>query len=174
MNHAARLAATAAATAAVTAVGALVLTAPVSAQGQGAVVTTAAGPLTPFENITSNPAAGGWAKVHAVQTPSGRTVVTLHVQGLVGKRAYGAHVHEKACSDAQGGMHYMNDHSAGASPQNEVWLDFMTNPAGRGNAQSTVQWTFRPGEANSVVVHDKTTDAAGRAGAKLACIDVTF
>lgn len=118
------------------------------------------------------------ARVHAVTTGSGRTVVTLHVSGLPGERVYGAHVHVGSCAQAGLG-HYMHAGEAGATPDNEVWLDVAVNAAGHGSAQSVVDWTFRqdPAEgsvARSVVVHAQPTAPNGTAGQKLACLDVDF
>jgi Cu-Zn family superoxide dismutase len=98
----------------------------------------------------------------------------VHVRGLVPGRGYGAHVHVGACAVNKGGGHYMHDTAAGATPYNEVWLDVTAGPAGNAHAKADVAWTFRPGEANSVVLHDRHTDAAGTAGPKLACLDISL
>ena len=139
---------------------------------------TVEGPMTafadPYGDGRANPAAGVSARVHAVATGTDRSVVTLHVDGLVPDRGYGAHVHVGACADNKGRGHYMHDPAAGATADNEVWLDMVANAAGRGHAQALVEWTFRAGEARSVVLHDRVTDAAGTAGPKLACLDVAF
>jgi Cu-Zn family superoxide dismutase len=112
--------------------------------------------------------------VHSVETGSGRSIVTLHVRGLVPGRGYGAHVHVGACSDNKGRGHYLHDPAGGANPHNEVWLDLTANPAGNAHAKADVAWTFRPGQANSVVIHDRHTDVTGAAGAKLACLDASL
>lgn len=148
-----------------------------SADDTGADVTSQKASLIAFGNPYGdgrvNPTDGGTGQVHAVQTAASRSIVTLHVAGLVPDRAFGAHVHVGTC--AQMGLgHYMHDPVAGATPDNEVWLDFRTNAAGRGHAHAVVDWTFRPGAARSVVIHDTTTNSTGTAGPKLACLDIAF
>lgn len=175
MKHPIGLAVTATAAAAL---ATLAATAPAVAEsGPGADVTSAAGALVvfpdPYGDGRANPAAGGHAAVHATSTPSGRTMVTLHVSAMVPNRPFGGHVHAGSC--AQRGLgHYMHDPAAAATPENEVWLDFVTSSAGQGRAQSSVHWRFRTGEAHSVVIHDTTTNASGKAGPKIACLDVAF
>jgi len=140
-------------------------------------VVTADGSLTvyanPYGDGTANPADGGSAAVHSVTTASGQTIVTLHVQGLAPNREDGAHAHVLGCNVSQAGGHYQNVPGT-ATPANEIWLDFTTNSAGNGSAQTRVNWTFRTDGANAVVIHDHATDSAGAAGPKLACLDVDF
>ncbi|KOS55960.1 superoxide dismutase family protein [Rhodococcus rhodochrous] len=122
----------------------------------------------------------------------GRTTVTLEASGLAPTRDFGVHVHTQPCgpqpSDA--GPHYQNDVDPAATPQspstdpafanpgNEVWLDITTDGNGNAQASTTVDWEFRDGEANSVVLHAERTKTgpgeAGMAGARLACIDEDF
>ncbi len=110
--------------------------------------------------------------------------VELDVDGVQANRSFGAHVHEKACgaSGDDAGPHYQDQKDpntpstdpAYANDRNEVWLDFTTDAKGDGEAESTQQWTFRPGEGRSVVIHEKPTAThhgeAGTAGARLACV----
>jgi Cu-Zn family superoxide dismutase len=144
----------------------------------GAKVVGADGPLVvfadPYGNGTANPTQGGSASVHSVTTPSGKSIVMLHVSGLAPNRSFGAHVHVAACENGKAGGHYRNDPAGPATAANEVWLDFTTNAAGQGRAQAVVDFGFRPDGANAVVVHDHETDAAGAAGPKLGCINVDF
>ncbi len=146
------------------------------AQAESATVVAAGGALTvyanPYGDGTANSTEGGSAAVHSVSTASGSTIVTLHVTGLAPNREYGAHAHVFDCS-VQGGGHYQNVAGV-ATAANEIWLDFTTNSAGNGSAQTQVAWTIRPDGANAVVIHDHTTDSAGKAGPKLACLDVDF
>lgn len=122
----------------------------------------------------------------------GRTTVTLEASGLAPSRDFGVHVHTQPCgpqpSDA--GPHYQNDVDPAATPQspstdpafanpgNEIWLDITTDGNGNAQASTTVDWEFRDGEANSVVLHAERTKTgpgeAGMAGARLACIDEDF
>ena len=132
---------------------------------------------------------GATARVQAVATSSGKTVVTLHVWGLQAATQYGAHAHTRACGagPADAGPHYQDQlapaghaaDTAWANPDNEVWLDLTTSGAGNGSAQSVVDWQFRAGAAGSVVIHARQTaagpdGAAGTAGPRLACLSVGF
>ncbi|GAA3831500.1 superoxide dismutase family protein [Streptomyces chiangmaiensis] len=116
------------------------------------------------------------------------TSVRLSVSGLLPNRTYGAHVHSKPCGrtpDASG-PHYQNvkdPHQPSTDPayanrENEVWLDFRTDAQGRATAESSYDWDFRPGEAQSVVIHEHGTATkpgeAGMAGPRLACLTVPF
>ena len=135
------------------------------------------------------------ARVRAVYDAAGDTVVTLHVRGLNPNRTYGAHAHVNACglTGAAAGPH--DQHSpdpaatpsvpssdpAYANPVNEIWLDVTTNAAGNGVALAKQPWQFAPGKApRSVIIHAERTatgaqdGAAGAAGARLACVDVSF
>lgn len=148
--------------------------------------TRAEGPLTAYS--TSVPA-GAAARVQSVATASGKTVVTLHVRGLVPHTAYGAHAHVNSCgtTGAAAGPHYQDNVApagqaadiAYANPDNEIWLDLTTDEAGNGAAQTVVDWQFRPNGANSVVLHAQPTatgpdGSAGTAGVRLACLSVGF
>lgn len=161
---------------ALAAVTVLVSTSVVSAKG--ASVVRATGDLityaNPYANGTPNPLDGGEASVHAVATASGKTIVTLHVSGLPANRSFGSHVHILACDDNKAGGHYRNVPADPASPENEIWLDFTTNAAGRGEAHATVDWVIRSGGAKAVIIHDRTSDSAGVAGPKLGCLNVDF
>lgn len=117
-----------------------------------------------------------------------KTVVTLRVTGLQADHAYGAHVHTKQCGPqpADSGPHYQDKKDpvtpsidpAYANAMNEIWLDFMTDADGNARVTSSVSWSFRPGEANSVVIHAMHTATeqgkAGTAGNRLACITAAF
>ncbi|MFE9329579.1 superoxide dismutase family protein [Streptomyces sp. NPDC006925] len=114
------------------------------------------------------------------------TTVWLRVRGLLPDRTYGAHVHTRPCGGRPGdaGPHYQHRRAPRqpstdpryANPRNEVWLDVTTDSAGRGSAVSRHGWTFRPGGAGSVVLHERATRTgqghAGAAGARLGCFTV--
>ncbi|WP_328825324.1 superoxide dismutase family protein [Tomitella gaofuii] len=122
----------------------------------------------------------------------GGTTVTINAEGLQPDRDFGAHAHTKPCGPqpSDSGPHYQNVRDpeatadapstdpAYANPQNEVWLDFSTDGSGAGHASTTVDWEFRDGGAQSLVLHAKHTATgpgeAGSAGDRLACIDVDF
>lgn len=139
---------------------ALILTAFASAAAAGGAVVTR-GDLEPFAT-----GAGLSISGHAgmVRTADGRTIVTVHVEGLAPDTAYGSHVHKQACADGDADGHYKNDPAGPAAPPNEIWPAFTTNAAGIGNGLAVVDWTAGP-TAVSVVVH-----APG--GAKIACADL--
>lgn len=135
--------------------------------------------------------AGATARVRAISTASGKTVVTLQVRGLVPNREYGSHAHKFACSAtdslaAGGHFQYSVDpvqpstDDAYANPQNEIWLDFTTDSEGNGSAQTVVNWQFPVDRrAQSVIIHDHHTPtgpdgSAGVAGPRYGCLSVPF
>lgn len=122
----------------------------------------------------------------------GRTTVTFNATGLAPNRDFGVHAHTRLCGPqpSDSGPHYQNavdptatpdapsSDPAYANPQNEIWLDVTTDANGNAQASTTVDWEFRDGEANSVVLHAQHTmtgpGQAGMAGDRLACIDEDF
>lgn len=119
----------------------------------------------------------------------GKTTVILKVTGLKPNRPYGAHAHVKPCGPdgMAAGPHYQfrqdpvspSVDPAFANPENEIWLDFVTDGSGAGTATSTVAWTFPADRrAESVIIHEMTTATdpgkAGSAGTRAACITVDF
>lgn len=116
------------------------------------------------------------------------THVALRLKGLSPDRTYGAHVHRKPCGPLpdDSGPHYQHrvdpvqpsTDPAYANPENEIWLDLTTDDRGAGRSDATVDWTFRPGEARSLVIHEHATHTepghAGQAGKRLACVNVPF
>ncbi|KUJ67163.1 superoxide dismutase [Streptomyces albus subsp. albus] len=126
--------------------------------------------------------------VLAHPTADGGTRIVLRLSGVQAHRTFGAHVHTKPCGalPADAGPHYQNvvdpqqpsTDPAYANPRNEVWLDLATDAKGRGRAEAVVDWRFRDGAAQSVVVHEHATEThdghAGTAGARLACVTVPF
>lgn len=126
--------------------------------------------------------------VSEVELPDGGTTVVLSVLGLHPDHEYGAHVHVNGCGQtpAEAGPHFQNEPDpvtpsvdpAFANPDNEVWLDFVTDAAGDGASTATVDWQFGDRPAGSVVIHAMHTHTdegeAGTAGARLACVNVDF
>ena len=104
-------------------------------------------------------------RAQMVRTADGKTIVSVHLEGLNGGTAYGSHVHKQACADGDADGHYKYDPAGPAAPPNEIWPAFTTNEAGIGNGNATVAWTAGS-TAISVVVH-----APG--GAKIACADLS-
>jgi len=103
-------------------------------------------------------------RAQMIRTADGRTIVTVHVEGLAPDTAYGSHVHQQACATGEADGHYKFDPAGPAAPPNEIWPAFTTNAAGVGNGFASVAGTAGP-NAVSVVVH-----APG--GAKIACADL--
>lgn len=151
------------------------------------------GPLTIFASapVPALVLADATARVQSVETGSGATVVTLHVEGLLPNRSYGAHAHTGPCTTTASvaGPHYQDQldpvkpstDPTYANPDNEIWLDLRTGPNGTGRAQARVDWQFRPAGARSVVIHARTTSTgaggpgtAGTAGPRVACLTVPF
>ncbi|AOS65939.1 Cu/Zn superoxide dismutase [Actinoalloteichus hymeniacidonis] len=114
------------------------------------------------------------------------TRIILGVSGLVPNRAYGAHLHVEPCGadPTDAGPHYQHVvdpvqpsvDPAYANPENEVWLDFVTNDDGEAITTTTVQWRPEGLGRRSVVIHEHHTATghgeAGTAGARLACVTV--
>lgn len=130
--------------------------------------------------------AGARAQAQSVETGDGRTIVTLHVFGLLPERDYGAHAHVAACgalpTNAGGHFQYVpgaaND-PAFANPQNEIWLDLHTDTEGNASAMTVLDWQFPSDRrAHSIVIHDHHTSSdpgtAGTAGPRYGCFSVEF
>ncbi len=129
------------------------------------------------------------ARVQAVYTAAGDSIVTLHVWGMAPNTPYGAHAHVNPCgaTGAAAGPHFQNvpdpvtpsTDPAYANPTNEIWLDLTTDADGNGVAQTKVPWQFSPTRrAKSVIIHVEHTHTgptdSGVAGARLACLTVGF
>jgi superoxide dismutase, Cu-Zn family len=125
----------------------------------------------------------------SAKSEDGTTTVRLALRGLPPNRRYGAHVHADPCgaTGAAAGPTYQHVvdpvqpsvDPEYANPDNEIWLDFRTDEAGAGSAQSTVDWGFTADRrAQSVVVHawPTATEAgrAGSAGTEVGCVTVKF
>ena len=113
-------------------------------------------------------AAGQSITGHAVmiRTAEGRTIVSVHVQGLTPGTTYASHVHQQPCGVGDADGHYRFDPAGSATPPNEIWPGpFTTNGAGVGNANTIADGTAGAA-AVSVVIH-----APG--GAKIACADLS-
>lgn len=131
---------------------------------------------------------GAEVEVDVLPDGNGGTEFQITVWGLEPEEEFGAHLHTDECGADPGdsGPHYQDEvdpEANGASvdpeyanPENEVWLDFITDEEGDGSAQASVAWAPRPGEAASVVLHEEHTSTeegeAGTAGDRLACVNV--
>ena len=100
-----------------------------------------------------------------VRTADGKTVVSIHVEGLTPGWTYASHVHAAACATGDADGHYRFDPAGSATPPNEIWPGpFTANGGGIANGFTVAEGTAGSG-AVSVVVH-----APG--GAKIACADL--
>ncbi|TDC13610.1 superoxide dismutase family protein [Streptomyces sp. 8K308] len=105
----------------------------------------------------------------------GALTVEVSARGLVPGHTYGTHVHVAPCgADPEAaGEHYQNKPGT-VDAENEVWLDFTADADGAGGAISEHEWLFRPGEAASVVLHERATGPDGMAGDRVGCFTVPF
>jgi Cu-Zn family superoxide dismutase len=147
------------------------------AAGNGATVTDASGPSYLYGD--DNPLAGVDLDIHGVQTPSGKTVISLVATGFASAfvgRTFGAHVHVNSCGlvGSAAGPHYQSTALPGLPVEaREVWLDFTVKPGGTATAHAKRDWVFTT-SARSVIVHASATAPSGAAGARLACTNATF
>jgi hypothetical protein len=104
-------------------------------------------------------------RAQMVRTADGKTIVSIHVEGLAAGVTYAAHVHAAPCGTGLANGHYKFDPAGAVTPPNEIWPGPVTaNDGGIGNADTIAQGTA--GEsAVSVVIH-----APG--GTKIACADL--
>src|SRR5262245_35385417 len=81
-------------------------------------------------------------RAQMIRTADGRTIVTIHVEGLGPGLVYGSHVHAQACANNLAGGHYKFDPAGASAPPNEIWPGpFTANPAGIGNADTVADGT---------------------------------
>jgi Cu-Zn family superoxide dismutase len=140
-------------------------------------------PYTEMGNPAAvNPAKGIAGSAKALEAGAGKMRLELNVSGLLPMRAYGAHLHKLACDDTMAGGHYqhnpapagMANDPAFGNATNEAWLDFTTDAMGKASATAMVDWVPTAAAAKSIVVHFMATGSGGMAGAKLACLPMTF
>jgi hypothetical protein len=105
-------------------------------------------------------------RAQMVRTADGKTIVSIHVEGLTAGVTYASHVHAAACAAGLADGHYKFDPAGAAAPPNEIWPGPITaNGGGIGNG-GTIAVGTAGGTAVSVVIH-----APG--GAKIACADLS-
>ncbi|MEO6020140.1 MAG: superoxide dismutase family protein [Knoellia sp.] len=161
---------------------AIVLLTATPALALGAFVRTD-GPLRDFAPSVSGPFDGARARVQIVQSNNGASHAVLTVKGIGAAaegQTFGAHLHDGPCIAGDGaaaGPHYNSHvHSGGTaevSNQTEFWLDF-TVVDGAGTGTATVPFVPEGG-SRSVVVHALPTNpTTGGAGARLACLTVSW
>ena len=133
-------------------------------------------PLVAYSAITDNPLTGVKGKVHALRTPSGTTIVTLHLRGFdraLEGRTFGAHVHVGPCADGvSAGPHYTDPDTSLPLEEREVWLDVTVNAAGNASATASRNFAIPDDAAHAVVIHQNPTDPFGVAGPRLGCIGI--
>ncbi|WP_371403261.1 superoxide dismutase family protein [Kribbella sp. NBC_00662] len=150
-------------------------------------------PVAPESNVASSngplrqlsphgPFQGARAVVVMV-SHGARTSVRLKVTGVehAAGRTFGAHLHTGPCVAGDGaaaGPHYNTDVISGRKPvrvdrEHEIWLDFTVSPSGAGTASTVVPFAPKPGN-RSIVIHQDETDSHGSAGARLACLPLSW
>ena len=123
------------------------------------------------------------ARGMAVMVGFRSSTFVLHVSGVdpkVAGKDFGAHLHVGPCvagKPADAGPHYNVDVVKGIalpeiSDKTEVWLDFVVDGDGRGQATARVPWVPAAGE-HAIVIHVEATNDQGVAGARQACIPFT-
>ncbi len=142
-----------------------------------------AGPLLDLQPLSSEPLDGAAGRVLMAQGRRATTFV-LFLSGVgsagVG-RTYGAHLHTGPCVTGNGaaaGPHYNQSSIDGVVPpvvnaDTEVWLDVTIRPGGHAVAVASVPFIPKPGN-RSIVLHAQPTDDHGTAGARLACLPVSW
>jgi Cu/Zn superoxide dismutase len=141
------------------------------------------GALSDLQPASASPLDGARARLVFVQH-GGRSTFVLVVSGVgalgVGN-TYGAHLHTGACVAGNGpaaGPHYNQSTVQGVVPpvvneQTEVWLDVTVGADGDGVAVAKVPFVPAPGN-RAIVLHADHTDDHGTAGARLACLPVSW
>jgi len=148
-----------------------------SAVGASSSYIRAKGPLVDFAPSTANATDGASADLWAAVT-DGSTAFRVYFSGLDPAAAgstFGVHIHVGPCvagNPTAAGAHY----NIGGPPSTstEVWLDFTVRAGGYGYSTTTVPFVIPAGGAKSMVVHALPTAPTGAAGARQACLPVSF
>lgn len=146
-------------------------------------VSTFRGPLVDLQPATAGAFDGATARLVMVRQRSASTFV-LVLSGVAPQAAghtFGAHVHTGQCvagNGAAAGLHYNSSTAAGVTPpvisdRTEVWLDVTIRPDLGAVAVARVPFVIPPGN-RSVVLHERATDDHGTAGARQACLPVSW
>ncbi len=154
---------------------------------------TLAPPGQGSEAVTYDPALApeGARLIAAVEGSEDQTTVTLGILDMLPDRGYAAHAHTRGCgaTGADAGPHFQNEIDPAATPQapstdpayanpdNEIWLDLMTDQNGSGETETTVPFTFGDRKPASIIVHADMMTAtepgkSGSAGARVACLNL--
>jgi hypothetical protein len=142
-----------------------VTTVPVGAEP--AQVTTGA-----FHSFSADPGGTIGGRAQMIRTADGKTIVSVHLDGLEPDAFYAVHVHSGDCAtNATGGGHYFfsGPVDGGAGPAgNEMWPGpVLADDDGVANGKAKVGATAGA-DAASVVVHRSTA-----APNKVACADLS-
>jgi Cu/Zn superoxide dismutase len=137
----------------------------------------AAGYLRDFQTSTANATDGASAELWAVAS-GGSTAFRVFFTGLDPAAAgttFGVHIHVGPCV-AGNGTAALGHYNTGGTPSTstEVWLDFTVRAGGYGYATTTVPFVIPAGAAQSMVIHALPTAPGGAAGARQACLPVSF
>lgn len=146
-------------------------------------VTTSNGPLRDLAPTTHGPFDGARAVVVMISRGA-RTTVRLQVSSIdrsAAGRTFGAHLHTGPCVAGDGaaaGPHYNTDAIEGRKPirvdrQREIWLDLKVSPSGSASTSTAVPFAPEPGN-RSIVIHQQPTDHHGTAGARVACLPLSW
>jgi hypothetical protein len=136
-----------------------------------------------LQPTTADPLDGARATLVLAQHGGSSTFV-LVVSGVAAAgigHTYGAHLHTGACvagNGAAAGPHYNQSTVDGVVPpvvddRTEVWLDVTIGAGGGAVAVARVPFVPLPGN-RAVVLHAAPTDDHGTAGARLACLPVSW
>lgn len=126
-----------------------------------------------------------------ISTLDGSTAAELEADGLLPDRGYAVHLHTNPCgpTGADAGPHFQNQidpaatpeapstDPAYANPENEFWLDLVTDDTGSGTASVEVPFVLTDDVPRSLVVHAEPETAtgpgeAGTAGDRVACLTI--
>jgi hypothetical protein len=141
------------------------------------------GSLRDLQPSRSDPLDGARARLVFAQHGTSSTFVLI-LSGVAPEGAgktYGGHLHTGPCvagDPATAGPHYNQSTENGVVPpvvsdQTEVWLDVTVGPDDQAVAVTRVPFVPTPGN-RAVVLHEKATDDHGTAGARLACLPVSW
>ena len=165
-------------------VGTMATAAPAQARHQDDEVDlTFRGDLVDFTTTGPSPFDGARARL-VMASRDDQTLFILIVTGVsreaVGE-TFGAHLHTGPCVATDwsaGGPHYNQSVIEGAaiptiSAETEVWLDVTISSGGTAVAITSVPFVPVPGN-RSIVLHAEETSESGTAGARLACLPVSW
>ena len=99
---------------------------------------------------------------------------TLAVSGLIPDRFFGAHLNVRECGPpgAETGpryQHIVNPDPVFTNPDNEVWLDFITDGDGLATVNTVHAWPFDTDRPPRSIVIDN-----GKTADRLACVNVPW